>query len=142
MNKENNKKKLIVIVGLRTPNSLSREIKEKKIKPLMIHLPEIKAHPKEQIEWVKNELLNLINKDDNEYEVIILKTFSDYIIREINYYIMKGDIDYNNVSICEDTAGTLIPSSEDGIVSETIDKVIDEQNDRLENLYYKIRYED
>lgn len=121
--------KMIIIVGEEIPE----EIKENTSFSIY-EFPEIKLHPKKQIEWFNNKL-NEFLKCPN---VIIIKTYSDYIIREINYYIMKNIIDYKSVYIIDNNI--MGKCDEEGIEAISIDNVITEQNERVENAYYDLRY--
>lgn len=121
--------KMIVIVGEEIPE----EIKENTSFSIY-EFPETKLHPKKQIEWFNNKLNEFLKYPN----VIIIKTYSDYIIREINYYIMKNIIDYKSVYIIDNNI--MGNCDEEGIEAVSIDNVITEQNERVENAYYDLRY--
>jgi len=87
-------------------------------------------HPKHQIEKIR-QLVEM--KEDFE-----LSTNSDFIIRELNYLIMKNIILPSNVIALED--GKRLEVNVFGFESKSIDDVIDEQNVRMEELYYKLKY--
>ena len=89
-------------------------------------------HPKYQIETIRL-WVNL--KDGFE-----LHTNSDYIMREINIMIMEGIIKLEDIEVFED--GKLLVGETTGFTVESIDEVIDEQNLRNEELFYKITYGD
>lgn len=128
-NSRTNMKNLVVIIGKIIPKNIIQNEQLTKV----YEFPETNLHPKEQIKWVKN----LVNSDyvkNNNKLTIIIKTYSDFIIRELNYYIMKKIIDYNKISVVD--SGIIKNSDILGIKTDSIDIIIDEQNDKLENIYY------
>lgn len=87
-------------------------------------------HPKYQIEYI-TMWFNL--REDFE-----LHTNSDFIIRELNYFITEGIIKTEDVEFFED--GVKIGASDSGFESISIDAVIEEQNIRCEESYYNMKY--
>lgn len=87
-------------------------------------------HPKYQIEHI-TMWFNL--REDFE-----LHTNSDFIIRELNYFITEGIIKTEDVEFFED--GVKIGASDSGFESISIDVVIEEQNIRCEESYYNMKY--
>ena len=89
-------------------------------------------HPKYQLENIR---LWLELKESFE-----LHTNSDFIIREINYFITEGKLEVEDVEFYEDDV--LVEGDESGFESKSIDEVIEEQNIRCEESYYKRIYGD
>ena len=67
-----------------------------------------------------------------------LTTNSDFIIRELNYFITEGIIKTEDVEFFEDEIK--IEASDSGFESISIDAVIEEQNIRCEESYYNMKY--
>lgn len=99
--------------------------------------PESGKHPKEQIEWVNR----FISSEDFPDMDRVIGTFSDYIIREINYLIMIGKLSPDKV-IAIDENGYRLKVDEIGFEVPSIDETIDNQNDRVEEAYYNLKYPD
>lgn len=122
--------KVVIVIG--------KEIPEEKLsicEDNIFRFPETMKHPKEQVEWVQGFVESLEEDDKEEY---IIQTFSDYIIRELSYYLVRGVLKKEEVAIIDQ--GVELEVSEEGTVCESIDKVIDSQNQRLEDAYYQMKY--
>ena len=87
-------------------------------------------HPKHQLETIK---LWIDLKESFE-----LFTNSDFIIRELNYFITDGKLKVEDVEFYED--GALVEGNEAGFECKSIDEVIEEQNIRCEESYYRVKY--
>lgn len=87
-------------------------------------------HPKYQIETIR---LWVGMRDDFE-----LFTNSDFIIRELNCLIMEGILSLDDIEVYEDD--TKLVGDFAGFAIKSMDDVIDEQNERSETLYYKLKY--
>ena len=120
-------KNLIVVIGIIGENFKNGTV--------FSQFPESGKHPKEQIEWVNR----FISSEDFPDMDRVIGTFSDYIIREINYLIMTGKLSFDRV-IAIDENGDKLEVDETGFDVPSIDEVIDEQNDRVENAYYNLKY--
>lgn len=129
-------KNLIIVVKENIPESILKGISEEGDTYIEYDFPEIKKHPKEQLEWI-NEVINYILDYPG---IVFIKTYSDFIIREINILIMRKTIDYKLVKILDRDCEVMKDSEDDGIGSDSLDNVIDEQNSRTENIYYDLRY--
>lgn len=121
-------KNLIVSIG-----KLSNEEKKGKV---CAEFPESGKHPKEQIEWVKS-FLSSENFPESDR---VIETYSDYIIREINVMILKGEIDYRSIKVVDQDKNYKSIVTEYGIEVDSIDDIIEDQNSRLENAYYDKKY--
>jgi hypothetical protein len=89
-------------------------------------------HPKHQIEHIKL-WVNL----KAEFK---LTTNSDFIIRELNYFITEGLLKKEDIEFFED--GVQLEGDDGGYECVSIDEVIEEQNKRCEESYYKMKYGD
>ena len=88
------------------------------------------AHPKFQIFDFK-ELV----EQGVDFE---LSTNSDFIIRELNCYIMDGILKVENIEVFED--GIQLQSDIHGFDCKSIDDIIEEQSNRMNSLYYNLRF--
>lgn len=122
-------KNLIVSIG-----KLSDEEKNGKV---CAEFPESGKHPKEQIEWVKS-FLSSENFPESDR---VIETYSDYVIREINVMILKGEIDYRSIKVVDQDKNYKSIVTEYGIEVDSVDDIIEDQNSRLENAYYDKKYE-
>jgi hypothetical protein len=87
-------------------------------------------HPKHQIDTIR-----LWVNMKNDFE---LTTNSDFIIRELNCFIMDGTLSLEEVEVFEDSfklEGDLA-----GFSIKSLDDVIEEQNTRSNELYYSLKY--
>ncbi|MFT6960541.1 MAG: ABC-type Mn2+/Zn2+ transport system ATPase subunit [Flammeovirgaceae bacterium] len=120
---------------------------------IMIDEPELNLHPDSQI-LVARALAKLVNAGFK----LIISTHSDYIIKEMNNLIMlhkqKGNkeliqsfdctedmlIDREDMSVYFFNEGTIkdLEITETGVAIPTINSAIDEMNDRMEDIYYKV----
>jgi hypothetical protein len=89
-------------------------------------------HPKHQIE----RFVQLVEQGE-DFE---LTTNSDFIIRELNYFITEGLLKKEDIEFFED--GVQLEGDDGGYECVSIDEVIEEQNKRCEESYYKIKYGD
>lgn len=87
-------------------------------------------HPKYQIDTIRL----WVNMKDN-FE---LTTNSDFIIRELNYFITEGLLKKEDIEFFED--GVQLEGDDGGYECVSIDEVIEEQNRRCEESYYKKKY--
>lgn len=120
--------KLVIVVGEEIPESIDDIA-------CIYQFPETELHPKNQIKWIDSKLKEILNYSG----IVVIQTYSDYIIREINYYIMKKDINYKDVYVLDND--TEYKSDEYGIEIPSIDNVIENQNGRIDNAYYDLKYE-
>ena len=67
-----------------------------------------------------------------------LTTNSDFIIRELNYLITEGVLKIEDIDFFED--GIKIEGDCSGFECLSISEVIEEQNNRCESSYYKMKY--
>lgn len=127
---------LVVIIGEEIPESLLKNWDDNCESWIEFSFPESGKHPKEHIEWVKENLERMLDHPGP----VIIKTYSDFIVREINILIMEKKIDYRNIKVVDD--GTVHESDVYGIEVNSLDEVIEEQNGRAEDTYYRAAYGD
>jgi predicted ATPase len=131
---------------------------------IIIDEPELNLHPNNQV-YLTRIFAKLINRGFR----VLISTHSDYIVREVNNLIMasndnvrtrelaksfgysndillkKEDVgaylfDYKNANSRNVTISP-IEVTDTGFDVETIDKTIDELNDKSEELFYSIKYD-
>lgn len=126
---------------------------------VIIDEPEMNLHPDSQLEWVKIIVL-LINNGLR----FLISTHSDYIVREINKYIMLGSINredilekYGNPSVLKlqdvgfyffgntgrdkkVSVRPINPNGENCFSIPSIDFVIEKQNKEISELYEELKY--
>ena len=73
-------------------------------------------------------------------EDFILHTNSDFIIRELNCFIMDGTLSTHNVKLFENDEP--INGDSTGFEVQSLDDVIQDQNARSNDLYYALKYEE
>lgn len=127
---------------------------------IIIDEPEMNLHPDSQI-----ILVHILGKLINSGLRLLISTHSDYIIRELNNLIMAAKI--NDKEFVNDTIGypsdvlinpqdvgayffeyrtkrkvsvSSLPVSEYGISIASIDSVIQKQNERADQLFFKLKY--
>ena len=91
------------------------------INPLNHHCPENCKSPTEQIEWFKDLLEKIKDKD----ECHIICTFSPYILNYLNLAIAKGDIAFDDIEVTEfwmneDEEGEIVEENDLKIINEQI----------------------
>jgi predicted ATPase len=127
------KKKLIVLISEDGVQPFKNLIKYKN-NTILVE-PEKGLHPIYHISIAEDIMVKI---ESGKY--IILFTNSDFIIKELNIYIISQRLNFKEVEGKEFYNGKIVDleiNKDQGIISQSFDIVIDSLNQRTDEIYYK-----
>jgi len=118
----------------------------------IIKFPEYKKHPLKQLKWVKKLVKRVVKGED-----ITLITYSDFILVELNNYIMLNQksnitkdllVKYNymplnplNVKAYDLKGEVLEIEVEEGISVKSLDEAVNKLNNSSDEIFYSLKEE-
>jgi len=116
----------------------------------IIKFPEYKKHPLKQLKWVKKLVKRIVRGED-----ITLITYSDFILRELNNYIMLSQksnitedllvkynyipLNPNNIKAYDLKGKVLEIGIKEGIIVKSLDEAINKLNNSSDDIFYNIK---